>query len=76
MKVGKVAAETDKATLFSLHGKEFWLPNAAWSWLNAQHIITTEWLAKQKRLDYKPLLHVPEPIEPEYKQEPVDELRY
>lgn len=44
--------------------------------IKEKYIVIPEWLAIEKKLDYKPLIHIPDRIEPEYNQEALDELKY
>jgi len=53
-----------------------WLPKRKYRWGKGNYVIIPEWLARAKRLAYSSFVHIPEPIEPECNQEPIDELRY
>ena len=67
----KIEYETEKAYL--IDGNWF---SKKLTEIKDNYIIIPEWLAIEKKVNYKPLIHIPERIEPEYNQEVLDELRY
>jgi hypothetical protein len=71
VKYKNLQIETEKAYLID----DIWFAKSL-TQLQEKYIIIPEWLAIKKQLNYKPLFHIPDKIEPEYNQEALDELRY
>lgn len=71
-----ILAETQAAILFLISEDEVWLPRAAVRFCHGQFIALPEALVKKKGLRGTALYHVPEKIEPEYNQQPLDDLRW
>lgn len=70
----QIIHETKKATLFSIKNVPIWLPNSCFAYGKGNYIICNDYFAKEKGLEFKPLYHVPEKIQPVPNQKPHDEL--
>ena len=55
---------------------DVWFPTKLISKYVGNNIVIPEWLAIEKGLKYTNYIHIPEPIEPIYGQEAINELRY
>lgn len=76
IRIHDILAETDKAVLLLVSEQEVWFPKSSIRWATGNYIICSKRLAEEKQLRFYPLLHIPEKIEPQYNQEPIDEIVY
>lgn len=76
VKFQDILHKTARATLFLMKGtQEVWVPNVFINYArNGQYLLLPKFFADEKNLDYKVYLHIPEHIEPMYKQEADHEL--
>ena len=69
-----IVLQTDKAVLFLFSERQIWLPKKLFKFYKKDWIIIPEFLAKDKGIDCQLLYHKPEPIEPVFNQQAIDDL--
>lgn len=71
-----ILAVTEKAILFLIVKREIWFPKSAIKFRQGRNFTCHQGLAEAKGVSYSPFFHFPDPIEPKFNQEPMDELKY
>lgn len=76
IKVKDQIAETEKALCLLVSEEEVWFPKSKINRWIGNSIVIPEWLAMEKGVKFTAFTHIPDKIEPQYDQEPIDELRF